>query len=360
MACVLAALFIHVYEIAQAREVAIDRKDQQGSQWGEGTPLAMVPEGEELMVGLSTPKYSKDNNSRIYLIRISQGKASVVGRTPPLPPELDPQGVAVYRNELIVANHQSLTDAIVIYDLGAAFSGELKVIGKIPNLPRPTRIRFRKGQLYVLCYGFGEGDNYWGQGLYVYAKDADGVWRQVRRYQYENLFGPGLDHFTEWENFGPIALAVRNRIAYVVSQVSSSIALIDLDAKPKHAYLGRIAGSESKLFYPLGIAFHEDKLFVSDHLHDFIAQYDASGTRLGVGDPLPEKIVPLPDRGKAKYKMVEPYAMLIAANRLFVSSTMMPELYMYDPANLEKDPAIIPLPDNAIITTLGKVNHAAD
>jgi DNA-binding beta-propeller fold protein YncE len=324
---------------------------QHGIQHAAGTPLLSA--SNDLMLALSTPKYNKRHNSRIYLIgKSAGGNYSVMGQTASLPEKPDPQAVAAYRGELIVANHQGRDDSIVIYDLKAAFSSELKVIGGIPNLPAPTNLTIYANRLYVTCVGhYGMR----GQGIYVYEKDGHGEWAQVQRFLYRDVFGHTLfsNDYSQWGEMGPIAIAVKGNLAYVADQVSGSVALLDLSQPPEKAFLGRLSGPDSHIYYPLGIALDQERLFIAEHMYNYVAEFK---TPLEGGNATPVHIF-----SDARNE-VTPYNVLAKNGRLFIANLASPSLYAFsygDGASTE--PVIIPLPDGASITSLANINesHAA-
>jgi len=358
--CCIAALSLLVAAVPHYRQkfltYAVDAVPafyplyQHGHQISKGTPLSR-PDQQDMIVALSTPKYSKQANSHVYLIGKPFGKDgfTVIAQSPPLPKESDPQSITTYGGELIVANHQNVGNSIVIYDLKAAFSGELRTIGHIPNLPSPTSVLIQNGKLYVTCYG---RYHMRGQGIYVYAKDSDGVWQQVQRYLYRDIFGHSAwsNDYAQWSDLAPIAMAVKDNIAYISNQHSSSIMLVDLTKPPEESLIGRIAGPDSRIYYPLGISFTNDGMYVAEHIHNYISELPIFTQG---GDPTPKNIF------WDKQDKMTPYDILTKNGYLFVASITSSQLYMFSTDAVEKNsPALIPLPDHAAITSLANINPA--
>ena len=323
---------------------------QHGIQYDVGTGLPLANQ-QDMILALSTPKYNRTRNARVYLIgKGTDGAYKVVGQTPSLPDKQDPQGIAVYGHELLVVNHQGLPDSVVIYDLGAAFSGQLKVIGIIPNLWRPTSVLVHDNRLYITCYG---GRSMRGQGVYVYKKGAKGEWIQVQRYLYRDLFGrkPFGNDFNEWPDLGPIAIVIKDEVAYVSNQYSGSIILLDLHAPAEKALINRLSGPSTRLYHPLGMAFYQDKLFVAEHIHNYIAEFQV--TKQGHADSLfnivPDHIFTDTDNE------MSPYDILAKDGNIFVAtlSSSSSSIYVFSvAANGLVKPPTISVPNDASITAL--------
>jgi len=322
---------------------------QHGSQTGVGTQLSF-PNTEALFVALSSPKYSEKSNSRVYLLGSDRrGKYNLVAQSPSLPKEVDPQGVAVFRNELLIANHQGRSTSIAIYDLGAAFSGELKEIGRIPNLPSPTSVTIHGSRLFVTCYG---KYSMRGQGIYVYEKDDSGAWKQVQRFGYRDLFGRTAlsQDYSKWPDLGPISMTVDNDIAYVSNMHSGSVLTVDMRISPRKAVIGRLAGSHSKVYYPLGVVIYRHKMYVAEHIHNFMAEYDFKN---GIVGQSPERVFTEPR------DVMNLYGLLADNGNILAASLLPAQIYVFPIAgNRTREPSVIMLPDGATITALARVAYA--
>jgi len=323
---------------------------QAGVQIGTGSDLAVsVP--PDAFVALSTPKYNESHNSRVYLLAPGDSEPlQVIAQTPPLPEKGDPQGIAVYKNELIISNHQGRKDSIVIYDLGNAFAGKLEELGRIPNLPGPTSVYVNGDRLFVTC----AGRHYMrGQGVYVYEKNNNGAWQQVGTYLYRDLFGRRfLDHeYHRWPDLVPSSIVVNAGIAYLVNMVSQSIILVDLHKPPQDAYLGRVAGPASRIYYPLGIYADGDRFYVAEHIRHYIYSLPIT---MQPGD-----VTALSAFAEATHTM-NPFELVVIKDKVYAASLTPNAMYIFPKtATGIAIPTVFHLPDDASITRMARL-HASN
>jgi hypothetical protein len=320
---------------------------QAGVQSRTGTALSFLsPHGAFL--ALSTPKYNESHNSRVYLLApADMDPLRVVAATPPLPEKGDPQGIAVYKNELIISNHQGRKDSVVIYDLGRAFAGKLEEIGHIPNLPGPTSVYVHGDQLFVTC----AGRHYMrGQGLYVYEKSNTGEWRQVGTYLYRDLFGRHLfdNEYHRWPDIVPSSVVVQDHIAYLVNMVSQSIILVDLLKPPPDAYVGRVAGPASRIYYPAGIYLDGDRFFVAEHVRHYVYTLPA---KMRPGD-----VTALSVFAEASHTM-NPFGVTVVNDKVYTASLSPNAIYIFPKdATGIATPTVFHLPDDASVTRMVRLH----
>lgn len=337
-------------ETAAPRTYPIINQKYHAIQNVPGTALLLsgeaIADKGHYIAALSAPFYSKTRNSRVYLIDIEGGAFNVVGETAHLPKEVNPQAIAIHKNTLIVSNHLSAEDSVVMYDLGAAFSGTLKKLGSIPNIFRPTGLLVSGDRLYITSYG----SEYMAmQGLYVYEATDDG-WEQVANYLYSELFDS--DDFNEWPDLGPIALTIVGNIAYVANQYSANFSMFDLGKNGKEAYLGHIKGPMQRILYPLGISHYRDTLYFAEHIHSFIAAFPVSKK---TGDRVPRDIITF--SYETPYEPCYPYGFIAQAGYLFTGCEaghiMMSSLK-------EGTHRVATLPDAASVTSFTRLSDARD
>lgn len=227
-----------------------------------------------------------------------------------LDPRWDTQGLIVIEDKLILMHHEHKhTPNITMYDINEFFQENPK--GAFYSEPlvsmevrRPVGIEHSGKKICVSYMKAGHTSR--GVNIYDYDQLIAGDTSQDMKIDLDELVGGG---------HSPSDCAFYNHSLIISNHFSADISILDLTQNPPT--VKKIPnGKSTGLYYPLGLAVSDNRLYVGDHIHYFISVFDISDLN---------NINLVGHFGGVHSAIQMPYHMQVYDNALYVANLVEPQ-----------------------------------
>ncbi|MFO0388876.1 MAG: hypothetical protein ACK502_04050 [Alphaproteobacteria bacterium] len=263
------ALFIIIAVVAVTLflEQILDMKD-------DAKPYIRLQKGTEYFVAVSPAKYDYPDYAHSIVVlfeRTAPEEWKKIGHQL-LDPRWDTQGIAVIEDKLFLMHHNhKKTAPVTVHNINQFFEVapekkfDARPLATIRNIRNSVALESNNGGKICITF-MSHGDT--SRGIHIYDYDAlmSGKNNPELTINLENIDGKG---------HSPSDCVFYKKNLIVSNHYRGDISILDISKTPPT--IKRIpTGKDTGLYYPLGMAVHDDLLYVADHIHYYISVFDLS------------------------------------------------------------------------------------
>ena len=213
-----------------------------------------------LCAGKYAPSLNTSKESKIIHLRYDKEKNNWKDpyKIIEFPKELDTQSIVFVNNKLFVLNHSPyFSQHILKFKINKRKTIKYDLNSNKHKLKEwHNRPTIIREKNNKLHFGFYDWGDKYKSGLHILNLNSGRVLKKLE--SKESLYSP-------------IGIAFNEDKMFISNIYNSSISIYYLD---NYKFIRTIEGEANKLFYPLGLSAEKDKLFVIDHVYNFIGIYD--------------------------------------------------------------------------------------
>jgi len=290
-------------------------------------------DGDELTI-------SDSNNNRILITKVTGNKAKILHEIGSGLPGLKdggfktaqfnhPQGVVRKGNFIYVADTEN--HAIRLIDIAK------KTVSTIAGTGEKLVHAFAKGPEAMTALNSPWDVLIHGDFLYIAMAGSHQIWRMnLETHAVEGYAGTSGEDIIDGHRIKawlaqPSGLATDGNTLFFADSETSSLRTVDFSSEEVHTLIGKglfVFGHEDGLFdkallqHPLGVAYHEGKIYIADTYNHAIRVADLKSQTIETLISAKDQNVCLPGKEKCdELALFEPNDVVVVENKLFIADT---------------------------------------